>query len=326
MRGPRHERGEREATEGIMFGRNKNRRRRSWRDRGWALLSRIWDALVGVAPWVAAIVVAVGLPYGAVSLYLGAASSTHFDIEEVRVEGAEYLSGDELARRAHIVEGMNVLDIEEARAEGVLESDPWVREATVETQLPGEAVVTIDEREPVALLADAKWAIVDDTHEAFKKLDREDPIDRLLELPLITGLEPADLRRERGRRWLDRALHATGLYRRFELDEDATLSEIHVDQTMGVSLVTEDGTEIRLGRDHYRQRLGRLGAVRRELDRRSVDPSYLLMDLGQPLRRVAVGRRRKDHGGSTGTAEAPEPSGRREASTDSGEDQTREGH
>jgi cell division protein FtsQ len=314
------------ATDGEMFGRNTNRRRRSWSDRfsGWCQAG--WQWLRRAAPWLAAVVVAVGLPYGAVYLYLGAASSTHFDIDTVTVEGADYLNGSKMAREAHIVEGMNVLDIDEARAEQTLQKSAWVREATVETQLPGEAVVTLEEREPVALLADAKWAIVDRQGNAFKLMGRGDPIERLLDLPLVTGLDAKDMRRPSGQQWLERALRAGRLYRTFGLAEEAPLSEIHVDRTMGISLITVDGTEIRLGRERFRQRLGRLGAVRRELTQRSVQPSYILMDLGEPLRRAAIGRRHPNQGRS-GEASGPHSgSATGDSPPGGGADRTREGH
>jgi len=86
-------------------------------------------------------------------------------------------------------------------------------------------------------------------------------------------------------------MRVAGLYDELGLAETRSLSEIHVDPVLGLTLVTEGvGTEIRIGNDRYRERLERLKTVRRTLEERGVEPSYLLMD-GESLERITVGRR-----------------------------------
>src|SRR5699024_6920467 len=91
----------------------------------------------------------------------------------------------------------------------------------------------------------------------------------------------------------------SGLYTQMGLNEWEPLSEIHIDSTLGLTLVTAaTGVEIRLGRGRYRERLRRLEVVQRAIAQRAMEADYILIDQESDLSReeaelvrVAVGLR-----------------------------------
>src|SRR5690606_8770356 len=104
-----------------------------------------------------------------------------------------------------------------------------------------------------------------------------------------------------GRESLARAVEVARMYESMGLGRLQRLSQIHVDEVMGISLVTEEtGTEIRLGRGRYEERLRRLEVVQSTLIERGMDADYVLVDQEGDLNRVAVGRRQEP-----GMAEGP---------------------
>ncbi|HEY7762593.1 MAG TPA: FtsQ-type POTRA domain-containing protein [Actinomycetota bacterium] len=71
----------------------------------------------------------------------------------VEVEGEDRLPPRRVMRLAQIELGTNVLHLDTAAAEGRLEADRWILDATVATRLPGTITITIRERSPVLVMS-----------------------------------------------------------------------------------------------------------------------------------------------------------------------------
>ena len=111
-----------------------------------------------------------------------------FQVENVRVEGARYLTEDQLRTAAGIVEGTNLWESKEGWIRGA-QGHPLVRTVSVRRTPPNGLVFQIEERDPVAFVAAGTLHPVD-------ALGIELPIDpakSLLDLPIVTAATPDSL-------------------------------------------------------------------------------------------------------------------------------------
>jgi len=139
-------------------------------------------------------------------------------------------------------------------------------------------------------------------------IDAIDPgasLDPFLHLPMLSGLEvtrnssnpnissPASARLfVTDKTVFLEAMEVSRLYEEMGFSQWEPLSEIHIDPTLGLSLVSADtGIEIRLGRGRYRERLERLKVVKESIVKRAMEVDYILIDQDSDLSRVAVGQR-----------------------------------
>ena len=99
-------------------------------------------------PWAIGGAVAVALVTGSVAL----SYTSLFGARTVEVEGEERLGPKQVMRLAEVEIGTNVLHLDEAMAEARLEREPWIRDASVRTSLPGTITISIRERVPVLVL------------------------------------------------------------------------------------------------------------------------------------------------------------------------------
>ncbi|MCY3777208.1 MAG: FtsQ-type POTRA domain-containing protein, partial [Candidatus Aminicenantes bacterium] len=86
-----------------------------------------------------------------------------FGIRDIRFEGARHLSWQKL--RTFMLETYtgNILRVDLEQLKDLVESESWVRAATVRRQLPGHLIVSVRERVPVAVAAiDEDLYIVDE--------------------------------------------------------------------------------------------------------------------------------------------------------------------
>lgn len=278
-----------------MFGRRKNRKRRSLRER----LRDWFDSAVAfgrrVGPYVVLVVVAVTIPYLVLTGYRRVTSSPYFDISDIDIQGASYAEVHRLAERAELVHGTNIFDVDPTAAAKVFEASPWIERATVDRQLPDKVVVDVREVEPGVMLVGSETHVVSTDGRPIEPVDIGSD-EKFYELPIVTGLSLEDLQGEEGRTLVREALRVSELYASMGLSDGGELSEIHVDPVVGLTLTVEGtATQVRLGRGEYRRRLERLRTVRETLAERGVDPAYILMDHDDSLERITVGRRQR-HG------------------------------
>jgi cell division septal protein FtsQ len=73
-----------------------------------------------------------------------------FTVREVRVEGAQRLTGERLTELAAIPEGSTLLRLDTEGIAGRLEADPWVASVEVQRSFPSTVLLTVKEREIAA--------------------------------------------------------------------------------------------------------------------------------------------------------------------------------
>ena len=204
-------------------------------------------------------------------------NSQHFEIRDISLTGAERVTRDDILRAGGIAAGANIFEVDPDQAATRIQALPWIKAATVRRRLPGEVAIEIQERSAAAIVELSGLYLVDAEGTIFKKLGERDPED----LPIITGLtRQAVVDHPKGaREALQEALGLLAEYRDVGLSARVPASEVHRDGSVGWSIIlAADGTRIRLGLGPYRAKLGKLGRLLQELDRRKLRAQYIYLD------------------------------------------------
>ena len=112
----------------------------------------------------------------------------YFAVREIDVESRGRVDAHTIVAWAGLAPGMSMWSASERAAEDRLVSHPRIREATVETRLPGQIKVHVEERTPVAILFANERLLVASDGVAFPPL----PGEAVGDLPYISGLAGED--------------------------------------------------------------------------------------------------------------------------------------
>ncbi len=197
---------------------------------------------------------------GGFFLYQLTMSSDLFRIDRISVQGGEHLGERQVVALSDIQFGVNTFNLDLALIGEQLEANPWVRKARVSRIFPRQVAIELEERRPVAIINLGLLYYLDDQGEVFKVLDGNDELD----YPMITGFEY-------GRAQGHDPEYVACLKRIVALIEDLgqrdrlglrQISEIHHQENGNLRLFTlENAVEIRLGRDHFSEKLDRLEKI-----------------------------------------------------------------
>jgi cell division protein FtsQ len=273
----------------FRFGRRRNRRlrslptlqRRSWRERLQPLVAAMrWLQRPALA--LAVLAALGGVAYGA-RYYV--THARHFMIRAVRFSPTRHIAREILEARAGVTVGANLfaVDCEEIAHQVAL--DPWVKSAHARLELPSTVVVDIEEREPACVVALGALYLADRNGTVFKRAAPDEAVG----LPVVTGLEREEYVAdgERARAAIREAVDAVHA---FSADGRPPIGEAHLDKLLGVTLFTDKGVGVRLGRidDSLAERLRRFDAVWAALEQSGEEPRLLYLDNRARPDRVTV--------------------------------------
>jgi cell division protein FtsQ len=164
-------------------------------------------------------------------------------VRGVAVRGLTRLSEGEVLARSGFLGGMSILELDLDGMREAVEGLRWVRYANVQRVWPREIVISVIEREPIALARlDGQIHQVDEEGVIL-------PFDALTlaDGPVLDGLRFDDMEGNQARvRIYQRTLGLIGSDR---------LSEVHISEAGEVSVVPEDyPIRIDLGLDHHEER------------------------------------------------------------------------
>lgn len=220
--------------------------------------------------------------------------SPFFSVRETVVRGCKELTEKDIVALAAVRSAPNILSLNLEAMARRIRTNPWIRQVSIGREFPGRLVIVIQERKPVALLEKGNALfLLDDDGTPFKKLAAGEVND----LPVLTGLVRTDR--------VDEALlkSALALLNTLAAAKDAppigVVSEIHGNETFGLSLFTDTGLCLQLGFDGYETKLKRLAPVMEDLDKKNLKSAFLLIDLNDPAK---INVQRRNIMGPTGSA------------------------
>lgn len=248
----------------------------------------------GISAWISAlrvvfgIAVVIGVAVAvAWSAHRYALTSPRFSVRNIEVRGGERVGAQQVKEQGGVAVGANLFAMDTAQVERGMLDNPWVSSIKVTRKLPNTLEVTLTERQARAIaVLSGKLYLVSPSGEPFKPLAPKDPID----LPVITGLDPTELVRDRQSE-LARLKHGLEVLRQYErlgMSRSYAAQEVHLAPGGSVTLsVGKAGIMLNLGVGQLRQRLLMAERVVLEMRRGGRVPGIVFADnLAHPERVV----------------------------------------
>lgn len=175
-----------------------------------------------------------------------------FTVRRIVVEGSwHHLNADEMASRSGVQEGDNLFMLSVVDVHKKLRSDPWVHTTVVRRMLPDTLWIYVEERRPLAIVADDELVYIDASGQVIKKVGPGESKD----LPVLTGVGEEG----EGARRLKSMLKIVELFGSSRLGRRLGLAEINYDPVRGYSLVTKiKPMQIVLGQTAFAERIGQI--------------------------------------------------------------------
>ncbi len=187
-----------------------------------------------------------------------------FRVDSILTKGGQQLSEVQIVALSDIRQGVNTFDLDLDLIGRKIAENPWIKTARVERIFPQQVVISIEERQPLAIINLGYLYYLDKHAEVFKLLDGDDRLD----FPVITGFDAEKLQQREPQSVQDlrQVVDLIGQLRQrrqFGLEQ---VSEIHRGSTGNFNLYTLDGgVKVRLGRDAFARKLDRLERIYAQL-------------------------------------------------------------
>lgn len=212
-------------------------------------------------------------------------SASYFEIKEISVRGVKELTEKDILAMAKIQPRSNILAVSTDVVAGRIAANPWVKHIYVGRELPDRLVLDVRERTPIALLKQAgNFYLMDREGVVFKKLSKGDDVD----LAIVTGVN------------VEAKVQSVLMTEALKLletlstsDQHAllgTVSEMHIDELFGLSVLTDKGLHLKLGRENFAGKLHQLQIVLSDLEMRGMKNGHLFVDLAD-VSKVTVQRK-----------------------------------
>lgn len=217
-----------------------------------------------------------------------------FRVREVDVGGCEKLPRETLLSLA-MVEGMpNLFTVRLKDVSRRLEDHPWIEYVVVRKAFPNKISIQIEERKPIAILQLEELYYIDAKGMIFSRVGEKDGYN----YPFLTGLDRQSLEKEseETKGLITKALELLLIVEKEKVPPLKEISEIHMEKTSGVHCFTKtEGIEIKMGWDHFGEKLKRLSMIWSDLRKRGISATSID---SSDVNRMVV--RRASSGGASG--------------------------
>jgi cell division protein FtsQ len=200
--------------------------------------------------------------------------SGYFGVDQIRVEQQVRVSEGDILDASDIKLGDSLFDLELHMIGRKIEEHPWIARAEVERSFPDQVVIRVVERQARAIIDLDYLYYVDREGVAFKMLESGDELD----YPVITGIDRQYLldHPDQTQNSLDLALSLMDQLEQRKLFNLDDISEIHYDQLEGLIIHTRiGGVPVRMGKEDFYAKLGRLEAIYDDLEPRLLALKYI---------------------------------------------------
>ena len=217
-----------------------------------------------------------------------ALTSPRFAIHTVDLVGAKRSSLEQIKTDSGVSVGQNIFALDTDAAERKLLENPWISEVKVTRRLPSTLRVEVSEREASAVVAlGERLYLVTPEGVPFKEVSAGDPFD----MPLISGVSPENLQRDR-KREIERIQTGLEVLRQFDrvpLSRVYPPEEVHLADAGDVTLTCgKDGVTLELGTGPWRKKMLMAEEVVGELRKKGRTPGIVFLDNSAHPERVVV--------------------------------------
>ena len=245
----------------------------------------LWSALKLASGLVVVISASLAVAWSA---HHYALTSPRFAIRTVDLVGAHRLSLEEVKTLSGVTVGANIFALDTDAAERKMLANPWIAEVKLTRRLPSILRVELSEREACAVASLGEHLyLVTREGEPFKEIQTGDPFD----LPLITGVSPENLARDRPREIerIQTGLEVLHQFERVPLSKVYPAEEVHLADAGDVTLTAgKEGVSLELGTGPWRKKLLMAEVVVGELRKKGRTPGIVFLDNTAHPERVVV--------------------------------------
>lgn len=212
-------------------------------------------------------------------------SASYFEIREISVRGLKELTEKDVLALAHVRPRSNILSVNTSGVAERIAANAWVKNVYVGREFPDRLVLDIRERKPVAIVKqDGAFYLMDAGGNVFKKLSGGDDVD----LAILSGVNI------RSKTLSPLVADALKLLESLSSADRypflGTVSEVHISDVFGLSLLTDKGLHLKMGRDNFDGKLRQLNLVLVDLEMRGMKDGHLFVDLAD-ISKVTVQRK-----------------------------------
>jgi cell division protein FtsQ len=215
---------------------------------------------------------------GLVFVYFFFLHMPYFNLQQIDVTGNRRLSYAEIIEASDLRIGANLLTIDLNKVVVGLKKNAWIRSAIVHRRFPGQLILEIEERTPRAILAADKIYYVDDQAEFFARLFPGDSVN----YPLFTGVTGQQLKSNSSevRELLRLGLGLIEIVEYTASDEETFLiSEIRLNLEDGLSIKTDSGRLVILGKSGFENKMQRFARLKQILRAKGEWQNARIIDL-----------------------------------------------
>lgn len=201
--------------------------------------------------------------------------STHyFEIKEISIRGLKELTEQDILTQASLTPRQNLLSVNIEALEKRISSNPWVKNIYVGRELPDRLILEVKERNPVAMVKQSsELYLMDNEGFIFKKLGKNDEVD----LPILTGIDGKE--QDKSKLLLSTLNLLKNMSASNRYSYLGAISEVNVDDIFGISLLTDNGLYLKLGKDNYEKKLNQLSTVMADMEKRGLRKGYIFVDI-----------------------------------------------
>jgi len=200
-------------------------------------------------------------------VYVHLLGDPFFRVKEVEVEGYQKISREALLSLITI-EGMpNLFTVRLRDVAKRLESHPWIDQVKVRKVFPNKIMIQVEERKPIAILQLEELYYIDQKGVIFSAVGDRDEYN----YPYLTGLTREVLENDsaEANRLITKALELLRIADKEKVSPLEEISEVHMEKSFGVQCFTQiEGLEVRMGWDHFGEKLKRLSLIWSDLQKR----------------------------------------------------------
>lgn len=198
----------------------------------------------------------------------------YFRVLEVEVEGSRKMTKEALLSLTTMEGRPNLFSVNLQRVVKGLESHPWIERVRARKVFPNKILIQVEERKPMAIIQLGELYYIDTHGEIFSPVGERDEYN----YPYLTGLTRPFLEKDpvEAKRLIMKALEFLKIVEQEKRSPLKEISEIHMERTFGIQCFTKaEGVEVRMGWDHFGEKLERLSLIWSDLRKRGFSAIFI---------------------------------------------------
>lgn len=207
-------------------------------------------------------------------LYVHLLKDSLFRVREVEIKGCRNIP-ENTVRSLAAIEGMpNLFTVPLKEIARRVEVHPWVDYVRVRKIFPNRVLIHVEERKPMAILQLEEPFYIDSKGLIFSRAGERDGYP----VPYLTGLsrEAFDKDPDTATYMITKAIEFLTIADQEKVPVLKEISEIRMEKIFGIRCFTRpEGVEVRMGWDHFGEKLRRLSLLWADLQKRGVSATSI---------------------------------------------------